>query len=391
MPLQKRLERLIAELQQLAPDVLLAEIGGNSLLRIAIAALAAAVLALVTTATLRLVKRRVRKMSARTRLRWDEAVVRSLDAVRSSLVLLLSGLVCALILVLPDAWEQAVRGAALLVLFIQVGLYLHRLLKEGLRVWAESETSAPKTILGALEILGKILVWSAVVLLALSTLGIEISALVAGLGIGGIAAALAVQNVLGDIFSAFSLYTDRPFDVGDFIIVGDDLGTIQQIGWRTTRVSSLHGQETVFPNSELTSTRIQNYSRMRERRIAFDVGIVYATPTERVEEVPSLIRQAIECVSNARFDRSHLKGFGPSSLDFESVYFVLSHDYSVYRDVHQKILLGILSAFRDRGITIAFPSRSLYLETVPERFVAPLSASGDRPSSGHASAAGEGS
>jgi small-conductance mechanosensitive channel len=168
------------------------------------------------------------------------------------------------------------------------------------------------------------------------------------------------------MFSAISLYADRPFEVGDFVLIDDVWGYIRHIGWRTTRMDALNGQETIFPNSDLTTSRVHNYTRMRRRRVVFDIGIVYGTATEQVKAVPGLIEEAVEEADNTTFDRSHFKAFGASSLEYETVYFVESPSYGAHMDALQSVLFGVMDRLRDRGIDIAFPSRSLYIESLPE-------------------------
>jgi len=213
----------------------------------------------------------------------------------------------------------------------------------------------------ALNLIAKIVLWTTGLLLVLSNLGVNISALVASLGIGGIAVALAVQNILGDIFSSFSLYLDKPFEVGDFIIVGEHQGTVKKIGLKTTRIEALQGEEIVISNNELTSTRVRNFKRMKKRRVVFMIGVTYSTPHKVLKRIPEIMEKAIDSVKKTTFDRSHFKAFGPHSLDFETVYFVESNDYKQYMDIQQKINLAVVDAFEKEGIAIAFPTQTIHV------------------------------
>jgi small-conductance mechanosensitive channel len=205
-----------------------------------------------------------------------------------------------------------------------------------------------------------------VLLLALDNLGVDVTALVAGLGIGGIAVALAVQNMLGDLFAALSITLDQPFVVGDFLILDDFLGTVEYIGIKSTRLRSLSGEQIIMPNSDLISSRVRNYGRMYERRVVFTVRVNYGTPYALVEEIPSIIRAAIERQPGTRFDRSHLASLGLHSLEYESVYYVLTGDYNKYMDTQQAINLEILREFARRGIEIALPTQKLFVDRLPE-------------------------
>jgi small-conductance mechanosensitive channel len=224
------------------------------------------------------------------------------------------------------------------------------------------EDPAEATTMAALGFLVRLVVWAVLILAALDNLGIEIAPLLAGLGVGGIAVALAVQNVLGDLFASLSIVLDKPFVIGDFIVVGDMAGTIENVGLKTTRVRSLSGEQLVFANSDLLDSRIRNYKRMFERRILFTIGVTYQTPREQLQRIPTMIREAVEAQENARFDRSHFKAYGNFSIDFETVYYVRLPDYNVYMDVQQDINLAIHEAFENEGLEFAYPTQTVIIE-----------------------------
>lgn len=205
------------------------------------------------------------------------------------------------------------------------------------------------------------ILWGVAILMILSNVGVNITSLIAGLGIGGIAIAFALQNVLADLFSSFAIYFDKPFAIGDFIKVGDSMGVVKHVGIKTTRLTALSGEELVFSNRELTSTKIQNYGKMEERRIQFSIGVLYETAYEKVKEIPAIIKSAVDMQENTRFDRAHMKEFGNSALVYEVVYFVLSPDYNEYMDVQEKINLSIKRTFEEKGIEFAYPTQTLYL------------------------------
>lgn len=210
-----------------------------------------------------------------------------------------------------------------------------------------------------------VVLWAVGILVLLDNLGFKLSAVLAGLGIGGVAVALASQAVLGDLFSYFAILFDKPFEHGDMIIVGDMAGTVEAIGIKTTRLRSLGGEQLVFSNTDLTGSRVRNLKRMQERRVLCRVGVTYNTSSALLEELPGRIKAIVASVPQARFDRAHFAAFGPSSLDFEIVFFVLSPDYNDFMNVQQTINLAIKSDFEARGIEFAFPTQTVYLAGSP--------------------------
>ena len=207
----------------------------------------------------------------------------------------------------------------------------------------------------------KFIIWTLAFIFYLDNLGFKVSSVIAGLGIGGVAIALAAQTVLKDLFSYFSIIFDHPFEVGDFIIVGELLGTIEHIGIKTTRVRSLSGEQLVFSNSDLTDSRIRNYKRMQKRRVVFKLGVVYETPLKQLKEVPKIIENAVKSLENTVFDRAHFFSYGDFSLIFEVVYYVSSGDYNKYMDIQQSINFIIKEEFDKMNIEFAFPTQTLYL------------------------------
>jgi small-conductance mechanosensitive channel len=229
----------------------------------------------------------------------------------------------------------------------------------------EVDTSSQRSLKGIITIV-KVAVWGIGITFLLDNLGFKISAVVAGLGIGGIAIALAAQSVLGDLFSYFIIFFDRPFEVGDFIIIDDYMGSIEHIGIKTTKVRSLGGEQLIFSNSDLTNSRIRNYKRMEKRRVLFSLGVIYQTTSEQLKEIPGIIKKSIDETEMSEFDRAHFVSYGDFSLNFDIVYYVLSGDYGKYRDIQQEINLAIKEEFEKRGIEFAYPTQSLFIEKQQE-------------------------
>jgi small-conductance mechanosensitive channel len=222
----------------------------------------------------------------------------------------------------------------------------------------EKGTEKHKQIKGITTIIS-ILIWGLGIVFLLDNLGFKISAVVTGLGIGGVAVALAAQAVLKDFFSYFVIFFDRPFEIGDYITVGDNSGTIEQIGIKTTKLRALSGEQIVFANADLTDSRIHNFKRMQKRRIAFKICVIYQTSKQQLEEIPMVIKKIIEEQRNVTFDRGHFFSMGDSGLNFEFVYFVNSSDYLKYMDIQQAINLKIFDEFNKKGIEFAYPNQTM--------------------------------
>ncbi len=212
-----------------------------------------------------------------------------------------------------------------------------------------------------LIVIVKAIIWILGVIFILDNLGYNVTTIIAGLGIGGIAIALAAQTILGDLFSYFVILFDRPFEIGDFIIIDDKSGAIEYIGVKTTRIRTLGGEQLICSNKDLTDSRVHNYKRMEKRRIVFSLGVTYQTSSDMIEEIPGLVRNIIAKTEHTTYDRGHFSGFGNFSLNFEFVYYILSSDYNVFMEKQQEIYRQILRTFNDRGIDFAYPTQTLFL------------------------------
>jgi small-conductance mechanosensitive channel len=365
-------------------------VAGNTIANWTIAVGVAMLAAVVLRALVRWVARRTRKLAEGTTNLVDDLIADLVD--RTSWVLLsAAGLwVGSYALSLSPRVAQTLRAVIVLAAITQAALWASaiadHLLQRQRRRFAESEPSLATTM-GALRFVARVAVWGAAFLIALDTLGVDITTLIAGLGVGGIAVALAVQNILGDVFASASIVLDKPFVVGDFIVLGDSQGVVEHIGLKTTRIRALSGEELVIANSDLLSSRIQNFKRMRERRVSFDVGVVYGTASEKLRAIPDLVREAVESQENTRFDRSHFKTFGDSALVFESVYYMTVPDHGAYMDTQQAINLRLYEGFEAEGLEFAYPTQTLFVRADWEPSADGWSAdqpSGRSPGSGHA-------
>lgn len=268
--------------------------------------------------------------------------------------------------------ESLVGKTFAVVLFWQAGVWATTAVGAWLdrrrKIAIEADKAAAGSI-GIIRFIARVAIWAMVVLLTLDNLGFDITALIAGLGIGGIAVALAVQNVLGDLFASLSIALDQPFVIGDFLVVGEHMGSVEYIGIKSTRLRSLSGEQIVMSNADLLGGRLRNFGRMQERRIAFTVGVTYETPRVLLQQLSAVLRSAIERQPGVRFDRAHFASFGPFSLDFECVYYVLSADYARYMDVQQAINFAVHEEFANLGVQFAYPTQTIWMGggTPPER------------------------
>ncbi len=315
----------------------------------------------------RIAERTLATVARRTATSLGDAVMMAVGRIRQWLIFPISVYAGCHYLSLPPGLMAVAKSIAILCAFLQLGLLIAAILEFYLartRARAIDSDIAATTGLAALAFIGRVAIWSLMGLLALTNLGVDVTAFVAGLGVGGIAVALAVQNILGDLFASLSIVLDRPFMVGDFIVVDDCMGTVEQVGLKTTRIRSLSGEQLVMANGDLLKSRLRNYKRMRERRVVLSFVVPYHTGSDRLAQIPQTIRSIVGEQSRARFDRAHVMRFADSGLGYEVVYWVLDPDYNVHMDVQQCIVLALVAAFEQQGISFALPARTLTLEDV---------------------------
>jgi small-conductance mechanosensitive channel len=336
---------------------------GNSLRAWLVAAGAFAVALGVLLLVRRLLAYRLGALALRTTNTVDDLVPEVARRTRVYSLVALAVAVGARFIVLPQRIADTLDKAIALIVLLQAALWgtaaiafyvaryiaRRREMLEASNVWA----------IRALGVGARVVVWALVFVAVLDNLGFDVTALVTGLGVGGIAIALAVQAILGDILAAMAIVFDKPFVVGDFIVVDNFAGTVEEIGLKTTRVRSLSGEQLVFGNGELLKSRIRNFKRLYERRNLFTIDVTYDTPTDVVARIPGIMREIVEAQRPVRFDRSHFSAYTDSALRFETVYFVLDPDYNKHMDIQQAIFLGVLERFERDGIEFAFPTRTI--------------------------------
>ncbi len=325
-----------------------------------LSALAGAALGfLLVAGALHFAKSRLKSLQLRSARPAGATLKVLLVSTRLWLVLLLALVIAAGFLEATAKVERLLAHAFFALCGLQVALWANALI----RYWVYRREAADAVVnpvfLNMLTLAAQLLVWSTLLLALFANVGVNITAFVASLGIGGVAVALALQNILGDLFSSMAIGLDKPFEVGHFIAFGDDLGTVTQVGVKSTRIASLSGEELVISNSDLLEKLIHNYSRMKRRRVVFGFKLPYETDRKDVQSILDRARAGIESESQAKFDRGHLTSFGEYGFEFEFVYYVLSPDFNVYRDIHQRVNFKIMEALAELGVSFAVPVREI--------------------------------
>ena len=305
-----------------------------------------------------LVVRRLGGAAKRTKNWVDDLVVDVIQRTKTWFIILLAAVAAAQILTLPAGALGALRSVLVVGSLLQLAIWGNGLISFWVRQYdrTRSDASGAATI-QAVGFLGRLALAVVIILTALRNFGVDITALVAGLGIGGIAIALAAQNILGDLFAALSIVLDRPFVIGDFIVVDNLSGTVEHVGLKTTRIRSLGGEQIVVSNTDLLKSRISNYRRLAERRVVLGLLVSHETSPAVVARLPQMLREIVERQAPVRFERAHFVRISELGLQLEVVYHVLSSDYNLHMDIQQAVSLAILDALRGEGVSLASSTR----------------------------------
>lgn len=312
------------------------------------------------------IKARLVRMAKKSQTELDDFTIPLLQQTRWFTILALGIYLGSMVLVLPTYLKEVFEKGIRIFIILQAGFWgiglINFYVKRGRVSKIEEDHAADATTLDALGLIGKTALWVVLALILLDNLGVEISSLVASLGIGGIAVALAVQNILGDLFASLTITLDKPFVIGDFVEVDEFVGDVEHIGLKSTRIRSLSGEELIFSNNDLLSSRIRNYKRLEKRRISFSFDIVYGTPLEKLKEIPKIVEDIISPLDEVEFERVHFKSLGDFSLNFGVVYYVLDPTYAAYLDIQQNINLELYQRFEQEGIEFAYPTQTILME-----------------------------
>lgn len=311
-----------------------------------------------------LLVRRLSNFAADSATPLDDLAIKVLSATHPVFILLMGVYAGSQFLTLPGKGTSLLGHVAIAALLLQVARWgdvgVHGWIHH-YRVRRSAHDVASTTSTAALGFVARTALWLIIILMILDNFGVNITTLIASLGIGGIAVALAIQNILGDLFSSLSIVLDKPFVVGDFIIVDDIAGTVEYVGLKTTRIRSLGGEQIVFSNSDLLKSRIRNYKRMQTRRVVFGISVNYEITKQQLLGIPVILREVVEAQPQVTFDRAHFKSYGASSLDFEIVYIVNTPDYGIYMDVQQAINVALFERFDSEAIPFAYPTQTVHL------------------------------
>lgn len=308
---------------------------------------------------------RLSSLADKTETELDDLVVAMLKSTKFFTLLLISAYLASMVITLKTSTEAYLMKAVVIALILQAGFWA----STGFSFWLErniklrmEQDSSSATTITFLGFVVRICLWVVILLMILGNLGVNITGLVAGLGVGGIAVALAVQNILGDLLASLSIVLDKPFVIGDFVVIDSYAGTIEHIGLKTTRIRSLNGEQLIFSNNDLLKSRVSNYRRMSERRVLFSFGVTYQTSLEKLKAIKEIVSAIINKEDYTRLDRVHFKEYGDFSLNFEVVYFVTQPDYNLYMDVQERINHEIFRQFGEEGIEFAYPTQTIFLQ-----------------------------
>lgn len=337
---------------------------GNSIRAWLIAGLIATVIYAVLAIARRLLISRLGALAARTETDIDDAIV---DLIKNTRAFFIAAVAVGAALRGLEVHAKLVGPLSALLqllVLVQVGLWISGLIGFIVeRAMTKRRETADRIGIAAVRAIGvtiKVVSWIVIAIVAVQFIFDKpVTALVTGLGVGGIAIALAVQNILGDLLAAVAIVFDRPFDVGDTIAVDSLVGTVEQIGLKTTRLRSVTGEQLILGNGELLKSKLRNYKRMYERRALMNIDITYDTPPKVIEQIPAMMKEIVEAQKSVRFERSHFAGFEESALRIETVYFVLDPDYTRFMDVQQAVNLEVLRRFTAQGIKFAFPTSTV--------------------------------
>ena len=309
-----------------------------------------------------LIEHRLAKVARTSHRKMDDVIVAMARYTKQLLVFGVTLLAGTRYLDLPVGIDHVLIKVATISGFLQLGLWLSGALNfwiEHYRRQSMSRDLAAATSLAAISFVGRVLLWTFLVLFMLDNLGVNVTAMVAGLGVGGIAVALAMQNILGDLFASLSIVIDKPFVIGDVITVDSFTGSVEHVGLKTTRLRSSTGEQIIISNSDLLKTRIRNFKRMTERRMLFNFGVVYETSPALLAAIPELLRDIVATVPQARFERAHFKAFGSSALEFEVVYWMTNPDFQLSMDAQQQVNLALLERLQEAGIELSHSAAAL--------------------------------
>lgn len=311
----------------------------------------------------RVIRTKLQKIATKNKLKIDDFLANLISSVKIWFFVFIALAVGLLFINLPESWNNSIKIALTIGFSLQIASWANASTDFFVRQQIGKAANGSKaTIYNAARIFAKILIWVFAILVIMDSIpGVDVTSLVAGLGIGGIAIGLGVQSILEDLFASVSITVDQPFVIGDFIEVNGKTGIVEHIGIKSTRLRALTGEQIVMGNAAITSNEIRNFQKLEQRRVSITVGVAYETPYEKLEKIPVMIKAIVNTLDSVRFDRVHFDSMESSSLDFLLVYYVESSDYLVHMNVKQTINFAIIKQFGEAGIEIAYPTQTLYI------------------------------
>jgi small-conductance mechanosensitive channel len=307
--------------------------------------------------------KKLKALALKSQTKLDDLVIKIFDDIGWPFYVLIAAYLGLRMLIFGSIVQKVLSYVILIAVMYYVVKVAQDVIDYAIQRFVEKRQTKEEAdpIIYLLGTIAKVALWIIAVLFIISNLGFNVTSLVAGLGIGGIAVALALQNILSDVFSSFSIYFDKPFQPGEFITVGENMGTVKRIGIKSTRLESITGEELIIPNRELTAARVQNYKRVQKRRLIFNFSVTYQTSAKKLKSVKEAVKAIIEKTPLADFDRVHFKEYGNSGLVFEVSYFIKTADYNKYMDVREEVNIAIKEAVEKEGVDFAYPTSTVYL------------------------------
>ncbi len=304
----------------------------------------------------KLVMKKFEKFAKKTKTDIDDVLVKFIYSIKPRLYIVLSAYIALNTLTLTNVMQNIVNIVLIIVVIFQITMSIQIVIEYiAKKLSGDEEDEHAKSAAHILSTIAIITVWIFGIMMILSNIGVNIGSLIAGVGIGGIAIAFAIKEVLADLFSSFSIYFDKPFKAGDNVKIGDDIGVVQKIGIKTTRVKSRTGEELVISNQDMTSSRLHNFKRMDYRNAKFKFIVDLDTPAEVLEQIPKKVEEIVDKIDNTKFKRSHVKSFGDWGIVFETVHTIGSRDYTEYMNAQHEVNIGIKKMLEEMGVVLAHP------------------------------------
>jgi small-conductance mechanosensitive channel len=319
--------------------------------------------------------KRIESVTQKTETDIDDFMMTLIKSIKPPFYFLISIYLASRFLEIKEIISKFIDGVIFIAVVLQLILIAQRIIDYvSIKIiqkttrengeMTEDEIRGEEAVVRTVGRVVKFIIWAMAILFVLSNMGVNVTSALAGLGIGGIAIAMASKDILSDIIAAITIFIDKPFKVGQFVQVGDNMGTVEYVGAKTTRIKTLQGEELIIPNQELANSRVQNYKRMEKRRVVFNLGVVYGTKLEKLKKIPNLVKEIVEKVENTEFDRSNFATYGDFSLNFENVYYINTADYNEYMNIQEKINLAIYEKFEEEGIEFAYPTQTVIVSSV---------------------------